>query len=78
MQEVGTKAISPRSKFRKELALKTTATEDGAYGAANMTANKRLQFEACLSAAETEATTWILADMDGVTNQLEREIYGIT
>jgi hypothetical protein len=54
------------------------AAEDEAYGAANMTADKRLQFQIRLSDAETEATTWSLADTERVTNQLEREIYGIT
>jgi len=54
------------------------AAEDEAYGAAYMTADKRLQFQICLSNAETEAMTWSLADTERVTNQLEREIYGIT
>jgi len=78
LQEVGTKATSPRSKFAKDLALKKTAAEDKAYGAANMTTDKRLELRLHLSDAETEATTWSLAHTDGVTNQLEREIYGIT
>jgi len=78
LQEIGTKATSPRSKFAEDLALMKAASEDKAYGAANMTANKRLQFHIRLSDAETEATTWNLADMERVTNQLEREIYGIT
>jgi len=78
LQEVGTKATSPRSKFAKELALMKTAVEEEAYGAANMTADKRLPFHDCLSDAETEVTTWSLADTERVTNQLEREIYGIT
>jgi hypothetical protein len=43
-----------------------------------MTADMRLQFQIRLSVAETEATTWSLAGMERVTNQLEREIYGIT
>ena len=43
-----------------------------------MTADKRLQFQIRVSDAETDATTWSLADMERVTNQLEREIYGIT
>ena len=54
------------------------AAEDEAYGAANMTADKRLHVQIRLSDAETEATTWSLADTERVTNQLEREIYGIT
>jgi len=78
LQEVRNKATGPRSTFAKELALKTAATEDEAYRAANMTADKRLQFGLRLSDAETEATTWSLADTEHVTNQVEREIYGIT
>jgi len=78
LQEVGTKATGPRSKFAKEHALKKSATEDEAYGVANMTADQRLQFEVRLSDAEIEATTWSLADPEQVTNQLEREIHGIT
>jgi len=78
LQEVGTKATGPRPKFAKEPALKKIAAEDEAYGAAYMTAYKRPQFQIRLSEAETEATTWSLADTEHVTNQLEREIYGIT
>jgi len=78
LQEVQTKATGPRSKFAKEIALKKADAEDEAYGAANMTADKWLQFRLRLSGAETEATTWSLADTECVTNQLERDIYGIT
>jgi len=55
-----------------------TAAEEKAYGAVNMTADKRVQFLVCLSDAEIEATPWSIADTDRVVNQLEREIYGIT
>ena len=78
MQEVGTKATSPRGIFAKQLALMKTAAEDKAYGAANMNADKRLQFQNSLSDAEAEATTWSLADTERLTMQLEREIHGIT
>jgi len=78
LQELGTKATGPRRQFAKELALMKTAAEDEAYGAANMTADKQLQFQIRLSNADTEATTWSLADTERVTIQLEREIYGIT
>jgi len=78
LQEVGTKATGPRSKFAKDLALMKAAAEDEAHGATIMTADKRLQFQIRLSDGETEATTWSLADMEWVTNQLQREIYGIT
>jgi hypothetical protein len=43
-----------------------------------MTANKQLQFQICLSDAETEARTWSWADTERVTNQHEKEINGIT
>jgi len=56
----------------------TTAADDEDCGVANMTANKRLQFQNRLSDGETEATTWSLADSESVTIQLEREIYVIT
>ena len=77
-QEVGTKATGPRRKFAEELALMQAGAKDKAYGAANMTANMPLQFQIHPSDADIEATTWSLADMERVTNQVEREIYGIT
>jgi len=52
-----------------------TAVEEEAYRAVNMTADKHVQFQVRLSDAEIEAgTTWSIADMDRVVNQLEREI----
>jgi len=78
LHEVGTNATGPRSIFARDLAPMRTATKDEAYGAANMTADKRLQFEISLSDAEPEATTRSLADTERFTTQVEREIYGIT
>jgi len=78
LQEVGTKATGPRSIFANDLALGKAAAEDKADGAANMTADERLQFHIRLSDAETEATSWSLADSERVTKQLDREIYCIT
>jgi len=78
LHEVGTKATGHRCKFAKELALNKTAAEDEAHGAANKTADERLQFQGCLSDAEAEALTWNLADMERVSTQLPREINGIT
>ena len=43
-----------------------------------MTADKRLQFLVRLSDAGTVAATCSLTDMEWVTNQLQRDIYGIT
>jgi hypothetical protein len=45
---------------------------------AHLSADKRLQFQFCLSNAWTEAMTWSLADTERVTIQLELEIYCIT
>jgi len=78
LKAVGSKAIGPRSKVANELAQMKTAAKDEAYGGANMTTDKAMQFQIRLSDAETEATTWSLADTERVTSQLEREIYGIT
>jgi hypothetical protein len=68
LQDVGMKAICPRSKFGKELALNKTGAEGTCYGAAIMTTDKRLQIWLRLTDAETEATTWSLADTERVTN----------
>jgi len=57
LPEAGTKGTSPKSKYAKELALKKTAVEDVVYAAPNMTADRQLPFQICLSYAETEATT---------------------
>jgi len=62
----------------KKLARMKTAAEEEAYGAATMTADKSVELQVCLSDAEIEATTWSIADMDRVVNQLQREIYTIT
>jgi len=78
LEEVRTKAAGPRSIFAKKLAQRKTTADEEASGAVNMTADKRVQFQVCLSNAEIEATTWCIADMDRVVNQLVREIYGIT
>jgi len=53
-------------------------SEDEANGAANMTTDKQLQIQLRLSDAEAEATIWSLAVTERITNQLEREIDGIT
>ena len=65
LQEVGTRATGPQSKFAQELAIMETAAKDEAHGAVNMTYNKQLQFQIHQSNAETEATTWSLADRSG-------------
>ena len=55
-----------------------TAAEEEAYGAVNMTADKRVEFQVCLSDAEIEATTGSITDTDRVVNPLESVIHGIT
>ena len=57
LQRVRTKATNPRSIFAKILAQMRTAEEEEAYGAVNMTANKHVQSQVCLSEAEIEVTT---------------------
>jgi len=78
LQEVRTKSTGPRCIFAKKLAQMKTAAEEESYGAVNMTADKRVQFQVCLFNAEIEATTWSIADTDHVVNLVEREIYDIT
>jgi hypothetical protein len=78
LKEVRTKATGPTSIFAKERTLRKTAAEDKAHGPAIMTAQMGLQFPNCRFDAETEAMTWSLSDPVVVTNQLEREIDGIT
>jgi len=78
LQEIGTKATGPRSTFAKKLAQMKTAAEEEVHGAANKTADKRVEFQVRLSHADTGATTLIIADTDRIANQLEREIHGVT
>jgi len=55
-----------------------TRTAGGLPGPVANTTNKQLQFQIRRFNAETEATTWSFADMERVTIELERDIYGIT
>jgi hypothetical protein len=57
LQEVGTKATGHRSILPKQHALLKAAAEDEASAVAHLTADKRLQFQFCLSNAWTEAMT---------------------
>jgi hypothetical protein len=76
--EVGTNATGTRSTFAKKLARINTAMEEEIYGAANLTANKYVEFIVGLSDAKTEATSWSIADTDCIADQLKQEISGIT
>ena len=57
LHTVGTKATGPRSPFAKKLTQIKTAAEEVVYEAANVTADKRVEFQVCPSDAETAATT---------------------
>jgi hypothetical protein len=78
LQEVATKATGSRSIFAKKLVQMKTAAEEEAYRAVNITADKRVQFQDCLSNAEIESTIRRIADTDRVVNLLQREVYCIT
>jgi predicted protein tyrosine phosphatase len=77
LKEVRTKAIGPRIIFAKEHAQRITATKDEAYGAANITADRRLHFQLRLSDIETDATPWSLTNKEHIAYQLGRKITGI-
>jgi len=69
------------NESQKQLCQTTCPTEScrqrqGLQGA-NMTTDEQLQFQIRLSNLETEAMTWSFPDMECVTIQHEREIYGI-
>jgi len=55
-----------------------TGAEAEVFGAANMTADKGVEFQVCQFDAKTDATTWSIADTDSIANWLEWEIYAIT
>jgi len=55
-----------------------TAAEEENYVVPNITANKHVKFHVHLFDAETEATTWSIAEMDHVANKLQRVIEDIT
>jgi len=70
LQEVGTMATGPRSSFAKKLIQTRTTTEEDISGVGNMTADKHVEFQVCLSNAETEATIWSEVHMDHIVSQL--------
>jgi hypothetical protein len=78
LREVGTRVTGPRSTFAKNLAQIKTATEEEVSGVTNMAAENRVKFDVHISYAETEATTWSIADTDRIVHQPKREIYSIT
>jgi hypothetical protein len=54
-----------------------TAPGEEVYGGANMTADKRVEFQVHWSGTETEPTTCSIADTDYIANELEGKIYCI-
>jgi len=55
-----------------------TAADEQVYVAVKMTTKKGVEFQVRLFDAETEATTWSIADTDCIVSQLERETHDIT
>jgi hypothetical protein len=55
-----------------------TVAEDETDGVANMTADMPLLLQICLPNAATDVPTLSMADMERVTDQLDREIFLIT
>jgi len=78
LQEVGTEAASRWCRLAKTLTQIRTAAAKDTDGVANMTADECVDFQVAVFNAETEATTWSIADTDRIVNQQQREMYGIT
>jgi len=78
LQEVMCETASPRSSFTEKLAQIIPTAADVIYDALNITVNKPMEFQLCLSDAETGATTCSNADKDHIVSQLEREFYSVT
>jgi len=76
--EVWTEATGPRSTCATKLAQMKTAAEVEVDGAVNIIEEKSVEFQFCLSDAETDTTTWSNADIDRIVKHLESAIYGIT
>jgi hypothetical protein len=55
-----------------------TAAEEVAYRAVDMTTDKRVPFQLCLSDSQMEDTMICITDTDRNMNQRERVIHGIT
>jgi len=55
-----------------------TTAGDVVYCAISMTTDKSVDFQVCLYDAETDITTWNIADTNHVTSQQTWDIYCIT
>jgi len=55
-----------------------TAANNVVYREAYITTDQCVEFHVSLGDGKTAATTWSIADMDHIVNQLESEMYGIS
>jgi len=76
-RKLGLREQVPEAQSPKKFTKMKTASEEEVYGAVNITPNKHVEFQVRSFDAETESTTWCIADADHIVSQLEREINGI-
>lgn len=77
-QEVRTNATGPRSIFPKQLDQMNNAIDYKSCRVANITPDNGVQYLICIFLAETDASTWSVADLESTADRQGREIYGIT
>jgi len=77
LQKEECNATGPRTIFAATLAQLKTLVAEQICGMANITTNMDLEFQICLSGAETEGTTGSMADIVHITDYQKREIYEI-
>jgi len=70
-------ATGPTSTFTQKVAQMKSSAEEVVYWVVNMTTEKGVEIQIRLSDAETEATTWYIADTDRIVSQLDRQSDGI-
>jgi len=74
-RKLGLRQPVPEAHLQKTLAQLNMATEEEGNWAANTTTDMHAEYQVHLSNAETDATTWSIADTDLIVNQLERDMY---
>jgi hypothetical protein len=77
-RKVGQKQLVPDAHLPKKLTQMNTTEETMVYGVANITTDKRAEFQVHLSDGETEPTICRIDDTDCLANQVEIEICGIS
>jgi spore germination cell wall hydrolase CwlJ-like protein len=75
---VGQKQLVPDAHLPKKLTQMNTTEEAMVYGVANITTDKRTEFQVHLSDGETEPTICRIDDTDCLANQVEIESCGIS